>query len=998
MLFRSLSITLLFFVAAKGQGEDTLSFNRDIRPILSDKCFHCHGPDKATREADLRLDTREGALENEAIVPGDVKASEVYWRVISDDEDELMPPPEVNKQLTEAEKKTLQKWIEQGAEYEAHWSYLTIDSSKAKASIDEIVDEKLEKEGLVRSSRADDATLLRRLHFDITGLPPAAEDLKRFQNVGISSYVESLLESPHFGERMAIEWLDAVRYADSVGYHGDQLIEVSPFRDWVINAFNDNMPFDQFTIEQVAGDLLPDATIDQQVAASFNRLGQSSSEGGIQDAEYIAKYQSERVRTTSTAWLGTTLACAECHDHKFDPYTAKDFYQFAAFFADILEKGAWTGDGSYQEDTKPYMREGLRFTGRGPALEVPSEEQKNKIVSITAELKTARAKLNETTPGLEAEALAWAEEQKIAFENDPPSDFVLLEDKGESEDVDTGGAAFVTKKDGPVFSGSVSRKQSSEGLVQHIVKPKGEAFTVSDGDELYAYVYLDSDNPPRQVMLQFHHEKEGWNHRAWWGENLIPYGKGSNGPRHFHRGDLPETGKWVRLSVSVSDLGLEAGDPLSQFAFTQFGGLAFWDQSGVLTGNDKYQWGQFSDAAREVIKKSSSEWSDDDKKVLLSTYREFSEELKPQRDAISKLNQDLAAVKSSIRTVPATVSAKPREIRILPRGNWMDKSGELVKPGTPHFLPGHIEGDLTRLDLANWIVSPENPLTARTFVNRLWARFFGTGISNAIEDLGSQGEWPSHPELLDTLAARFVESGWDMKELVRMIVLSETYQQSSDSSPDLQERDPYNRLLARQSAIRLPAELIRDNALAVSGLLNPKIGGRSVRPYQPAGYYQHLNFPRRTYKPDGIEEQYRRGVYTHWQRTFLHPAMKAFDAPSREECTMEREHSSTPLQALVLLNDPSFVEAAKVLAEEKRSIPVMFSEALTRAPLPEEVVLLEKLYESEKKRFEKESNYADALVEIGLKLPAEETDRVELAARTSVARAILNLHEFITRY
>ncbi len=1001
--FLILLSSLAFLLSNVVRAEEPLSFNRDIRPILSDKCFACHGPDQNTREADLRLDVKEVAVEMEAIVPGDIKASETYWRITSDDEDELMPPPEIHKPLTEAEKKLLARWIEEGAEYEAHWAYLPIQKSESEKSgdhpIDQFVRKRLSEEGLKLSEKADEATLLRRLHFDITGIPPRPEDLETFRKWGIERYVDSLLESPHFGERMAIEWLDAVRYADTVGYHGDQNVEVSAYRDWVIRAFNDNMSFDQFTIEQIAGDLLPKATLDQKVAASYHRLGQSSQEGGIQNAEYLAKYQAERVRTTATAWMGATLACAECHDHKFDPYSTRDFYEFAAYFADILEKGAWTGDGSYQEDVKPYQQAGISFGSRGPQLSVPTPEAEAKIAQLQSEVVETNKDLQAPQPELESAAIVWAAKMRDRMKDDSPIDYVYLEEKGEKNGVDTKGWSFVTAKDGQVHQGAVARVQKSGGLIQHIGPGSSKPLLVSEGDVLFSYVWLDPKNPPKQVMLQFHHSKGGWNHRAWWGEDLISYGKGSKGPAHHRRGDLPALGEWVRLEVPVSEVGLVEGDTLTQLAFTQFGGQVYWDTAGVHTSADHYQWGDLPESIRPVVQKAEGTLADADRSALLNHYKTVAPELASIRSRIAELEKQLAQVRSSVRTIPATVSAKRREIRILPRGNWTDTSGEVVSPGTPHFLPkvSLESGAGTRLELAQWLISPENPLTARTVVNRLWARFFGSGISGVVDDLGSQGEWPTHPELLDWLAADFIESGWDMKQLIRTIVLTDVYTQSSESNEGLEEKDPYNRLLARQSGIRLPAELIRDNALAVSGLLNPAIGGRSVRPYQPVGYYQHLNFPRRTYQSDKDENQYRRGLYTHWQRTFLHPAMKAFDAPSREECTAAREASTTPLQSLVLLNDPTFVEAAKVLAAGSEDLIDLFQKAMTRRPSPEEFVVLEQLAEAERVRFRKESGSAEQLLEVGIK-KVESDDAIELAARTAVARAVLNLNEIITRY
>lgn len=989
-----------------GAADSEISFNRDVRPILSNKCFACHGPDPETREGDLRLDVRDEALAMEAIVPGDLKASEVYWRITSEDEIEVMPPPEAHKNLTEEEKDILVRWIEDGAEYEAHWAYLSAERPdtdgdlEGSEAVDHFVRERLEEEGLEMSPPTDDARLLRRLHFDITGLPPRPEDLGTFRRIGVEHYVDRLLESPHFGERMAIEWLDAVRYADTVGYHGDQEIEVSAFRDYVIDSFNENKPFDQFTVEQIAGDLLPDASLEQRVASSYHRLNATSEEGGIQDAEYLAKYQAERVRTTSTAWLGATLACAECHDHKFDPYTARDFYRFAAYFADILEKGAWNNDGSYQVDIEPYKKSGMSFGERGPELLLPTEEQEEEMSRLQADLASAREKIEKAGPELESGALAWAEETRDALAADEPRDYVYLDERGGRNQVDTRKWDFVTMEDGPVHSGVVARIQESPKLVQHGGSLRKNPIRVTGGDVIFTYVWLDPENPPAQIMLEFHEAGGTWGHRAWWGEDLISYGQDEGGFAHRRFGDLPETGRWVRLEVPAAEIGLEEGSRVNELSFTQYGGRAYWDTFGFRTDRDQYQWADVPDDVRTLLEESEGEFSSEQSEKILAHYRTVAPELEPMRKRIATLKTKLEGIRDDIRTIPTTVSAEPREIRILPRGNWMDSSGDLVSAGTPHFLP---ETDVdeaekgTRLELAHWIASRENPLTARTFVNRLWARFFGNGISSNVEDLGSQGEWPTHPALLDWLAVEFIDSGWDVKHLVRLIATSEAYAQSSKSSPELQERDPYNRLLARQSGIRLPAELVRDNALAVSGLLNPAIGGRSARPYQPAGYYQHLNFPRRVYKSDRDENQYRRGVYTHWQRTFLHPAMKAFDAPMREECTMERESSSTPLQALVLLNDPSHVEAAKSLAAESEDLVDLFTRVLTREPTPEELLVLQDLERSEKKRLADDPEAASRLLGVGIR-EIETDSEVDLAARTAVARAVLNLQETITRY
>ena len=1002
MIHRLLIISLFFALAAASPAQEKVEYNRDIRPILSDKCFACHGPDNNTREAKLRLDIRADALAQEAFVPGDADKSELVFRIFSDEEDDVMPPPEENRQLTAGERDLLKRWIEQGAEYQEHWSFLPVerpaivDAIDGPAAIDHFVDERLRERKLTRSPEAGAVTLARRLNFDLTGLPPAPDDVARLQEKGIEAYVDELLASPHFGERMAIEWLDAVRYADSVGYHGDQEREASPFRDYVIDSFNDNKPFDQFTIEQIAGDLLPDATLWQRVAAGYNRLNQISREGGIQDAEYLAKYQAERVRTTTSAWMGITLACAECHDHKFDPFSTKDFYSFAAYFADILEKGAWNGDGSFQEDESRYAGNGIVFDSIGPKLEVPTAEEAERIQHLTHSLNLQREQLKKNTPELEAGAVRWAAEQRAMLKSDAPRDFIYIADKGEKNQVGTKGWSFVDSGKGQVNQGSVARLQQAEGLIQHLADAAKQPLELVAGDVLFSYVWLDPENPPTQVMLQFNPDGKSWSHRAYWGADDIPFGKGADNEAHRRRGDLPGAGEWVRLEVPIAEVGLVPGDKVTNFAFTQFGGRAYWDESGVHTVNDKYRADGLSEAMIAAVTRADAERSAAEQKLILDHYRSTAEELKPLRDEVAKLDSQLSAARAAVRTVPATVSAKPREIRVLPRGNWMDKSGAVVAAAPPHFLPQTEAMGATRLDLARWMVARDNPLTARTFVNRIWARFFGSGLSGVLNDLGSQGEWPTHPQLLDWLAAEFMDSGWDVKHLMRTIVLSQTYRQSSQSSPQLDEADPYNRLLAHQSQIRLPAELIRDNALAVSGLLNPQIGGRSARPYQPAGYYQHLNFPRREYQPDMNANQYRRGVYTHWQRTFLHPAMMAFDAPARDECSMDRPYSNTPLQALTLLNDPSYVEAARALAGNSKSVSEAFERVLARSPTAQEKAVLEQLLADEKTRLASDAKATEALLKVGLKEP----DKIsaEVAAMTAVARVILNLHETITRY
>jgi hypothetical protein len=838
-----------------------IQFNRDIRPILSNNCFACHGQDTEAREAELRLDTvdaAEGQLESGAtlVVPGAPAESELYRRVAVDDADLRMPPEGFGKQLLPAQIDLIRRWIAEGGEWQQHWAFErptrpavpeVSNAAWTRGAIDRFVLARLDAEGLRPSRIAEPHVLVRRLSFDLVGLPPEPEMVAAFvadpSDAAYEALVDELLASPHYGERMAVPWLDLVRYADTVGYHGDQERQIAPYRDYVVNALDDNMPFDQFTIEQLAGDLLPDATMWQRVASGYNMLGRTTIEGGAQAKEYLAKYAADRVRTTASTWLGATMGCAECHDHKYDPYTMKDFYSLGAFFAGLREEGV----GVPMAD-----------------LLVPTEEQAAELASLDAEVTAAQARMEAAPTELSVDQATW--EHAIA---------------------DAVAAAAVDDT-----AGEAGQSEGNE-----------------PADEL-------ADDP---------------------------------------RAKLPED---VRKIVDVA----------------------------AEERNDE-QKRQLADYFRKHLHPETSPlWAD-----LLTA--------KDQRDTF------VAGVR---HTIPA-VAVDPREMRVLRRGDWMDDGGEVVTPAVPHFLPQLPASDqrATRLDLARWLVSDQQPLTARVYVNRLWKTFFGTGLSKVLDDVGSQGEWPTHPALLDWLAVEFVESGWDMKHMTRLIVTSATYRQSSDVSPERRERDPFNRLIARQSRFRLEAESVRDNALAISGLLDCTIGGESVRPYQPYGYYAHLNFPKRTYQHDTDDRQYRRGLYTHWQRTFLHPALLAFDAPSREECTAQRSISNTPLAALVLLNDPSYVEAARVLAANMvrdggatigEKINWAYRRAVARDASDEERAVLRDLFARHLAHYVGDPEAAAEVSDNGKTPKPDDIDAVELAAWTSVARTILNLHETITRY
>ncbi|EGF24457.1 PSD1 and planctomycete cytochrome C domain-containing protein [Rhodopirellula baltica] len=981
-----------------------LSFNRDIRPILTDRCFACHGLDANTVEAGLRLDVREAALEGGAIVPGDAESSEIFLRITSDDDDLVMPPSELHKPLSDAEIDLVRRWIQEGAPYEPHWAYTPLPRNGVPPSvnttwgenwIDQFVARRLQDASVTPSPQADPTTLIRRLSFDLTGLPPTPEEVEAFKqdnsNESYERLIDRLLSSSRFGERMAIYWLDLVRYADTVGYHGDQNVSHSPYRDYVIDAFNSNMPYDQFVREQLAGDLLPNPTIDQLVASGYNRLNQTTEEGGAQPKEYLSIYFADRVRNVSQVFMGATVGCAQCHDHKYDPYTAKDFYSLGAFFADIEERG------KYSQRERP------------PQIPVPNEEQQSQLDALRLKVAEAQANLESITqkqlaflPEWEAQAIESINQSKFQTE-----EHTWVDDQLAAGGSKSGEWNHVTADQHPVHSGETSRRQTGKGVVQHLFTNAKEPIEAKAGTELFAWVYLDPQSPPKTIMLQWHggpDDSSGWDHRAFWGDDKVGFGaKPQSWHGHKRMGDLPETGKWIRLSVAADDVGFAPGKTVHGMAFTQFDGIVHWDQAG---------WNEtdgFPSEIRAALLADVKARTKNQIKQLRDYFVEHEPLIIQQAKELKRARTQVSEFENSIPTMVISRAVVPREIRILDRGNWMDESGEIVQPAIPEFLGTLQTGNrrATRLDLANWLCDSENVLTARTMVNRLWYLMFGRGICSSVDDLGGQGTFPSHPELLDHLAVEFIESGWDIQHLLKQIAMSATYRQASNGSPELNALDPFNELFARQGRFRVSAEMVRDTALMISGLLVEEIGGPSVKPYQPEGYYSQLNFPRRNYVPDQGDNQYRRGVYTHWQRTFLHPMLKAFDAPSREECTAIRARSNTPLQALTLLNDPTFIEAATMFASRimreggttvDERIEWAYRTAVSR---PIDAVIAEELrtIQTEHLRhYAQEPDLAKELVSIGEQSSTTALDPAEWAAWTSVARVILNLHETINRY
>jgi len=1014
------TVIYLCFSTGTVLGDSRIEFNRDVRPILSDKCLACHGPDEKTREADLRLDLRESAIQDlggtRAIVAGNAAKSELIHRVTSRDESLLMPPTEHGKPLSRTEIEVLQTWIDQGAPYQQHWSLTPLvkpdvpqaENGKKGHPIDAFIQRKLKETEFSPSPVADPRTLVRRLSFDLTGLPPDPSIVKEYSAgpdaAAYDRLVDRFLNSPHFGERMALYWLDLVRYADTLGYHGDQVRSVSPYRDYVIQAFNENKPFDKFTIEQLAGDLLPDATLWQKVASTYNRLNRASAEGGVQPKEYLAKYSADRVRTTGSVWLGSTLGCAECHDHKFDPFTTKDFYQFAAFFADIKELGIVRGANHIEQ------------------LPVPTEEQARKLKKLDAAIQQAEQEYSRETPELTAARHNW-EKQVVA---DAKRWTLLKPEKLKS----TGGAQLKVLKDGSILA-SGKNPDRDEYLLELENSTIPATGPVALKLELLPDPSLPNKGPGRagngnlvvnRVELMIARNK------AEWQLAVATHSQKGFTPDNFLNESkkgwaiLPQIGQWQQMILagnfpkSEEEQGKTTENQAIQIRIVQrhgsghnLGRFRILIASDIKVINSALA---STDKVQQLFNIAPEKRSAEQEKQLEAAFRESTPLLSEVREHLERLRQQKKQLQNKIVTTLATTATEPRTIRVLPRGNWMDDSGDIVTPGVPHFLPqvGLPEKQrASRLDLAHWMTSRENPLVARTFVNRLWMLLFGQGLARSVDDLGSQGEMPTHPELLDWLASEFIDSGWDVKHMVRLMVTSEMYQQSSAFSDKLRERDPYNRLYARQSRWRLEAEMVRDNALQVSGLLNLEIGGASAKPYQPAGYWAQLNFPKRTYQHDQGDQQYRRGLYTHWQRTFLHPSLLAFDAPAREECTARRSRSNTPLQSLVLLNDPTFVEASRVLAarviqetpqkEFETRLGWLMQQTLMRDPRPDEVALLKSLFEEDRQVYQKSPKEAEHILSVGLKqAETKQNDPVELAAWTSVTRAIMNLHETITRY
>ena len=1120
-----------------------IDFNRDIRPVFSEHCYACHGPDEHKRKAGLRLDRQQEALKplksgERAIVPGDLVKSALVQRVNSHDPEEVMPPPKEGKPLSADQIELLTRWVKEGAPWKNHWSFIPPERSELpkvrqknwpRNEIDYFVLDRLEKAGLQPAPEADRATLIRRASFDLTGLPPTVEEVDAYladkSPQAYEKLVDRLLNSPHFGERMAVNWLDLARYADTSGYHFDGVRFMWLWRDWVINAFNQNKPYDAFTIEQLAGDLLPNPTREQRIATGFVRNNMTNDEGGADPDEYLNKYVVDRVSTLGSVWLGLTVGCAECHDHKFDPLLSREFYQFYAFFHNVPEKGL----------------DRIRTDNPPPRLPAPTPEQAMQFVEADFRLRDAEKTRQDRSDELGETQEKWERETsarpppnpsdegliaRIPFDSSltPSTNTTSSSDKvpkgspesksGPAVEEPTVGPKYV-RDDKPEFVDGRLDKAIKLGGKTHVDLGLLVAFEWTNAFSYGAWVKVQSDGAILSKM-----EKgpgyRGFDLYASDGlfEVHLVHQYPDNAIKVKTKDKFPQN-QWQHVLVTYDGSGKGAGVKL------YVGGRArdveiekdklsesITNAEPLRVGSRKEE-GNFSGVIDEVRFYNRTLTAEDARLVAFQGVlpilaKSRGKRSQEERDDLQRFYKDnyavdylrsesaLAAARKAkddlIQAIPTSMIMEemnpPRETFQLIRGDFRNK-GERVTANTPAFLPAirkasvenrdgrprltrggpasienagshqateraaandsspettssrnseHSETAaptavsvvaapppkelvdttprLNRLDLAAWLVSADHPLTARVAVNRYWAMLFGTGLVKTLNDFGSQGEWPSHPELLDWLACRFrdgVAAGpnsigpWDIKALVRLIVTSATYRQSAVVTPQKLERDPYNRLLSRGPRLPLDAEFVRDNALAVSGLLNPKIGGPSVKPYQPPGIWDGTDAK---YEQDHGDALYRRGLYVFWRRSAHYPSFATFDAPNREVCTFLRQRTQTPLQSLVLMNDPEFVESARALAERvTREEPADLEKRLTRAfrhtlgrvPAPDEVATLRRTYDQQLAEFHTDTKAADELLKVGESKLPETANKPELAAMTAVANVLLNLNETITK-
>jgi len=1033
-----------------------LSFNRDIRPILSNNCFTCHGPDEKQRETKFHFDTKEGAfLEEGIIVPGDASKSVLYKMITHPDPDERMPPPDSGHSLTQAQIGLLKRWIDEGARWDTHWAYTAPvrseppdkfkDREWARNPIDRFILARLERDGLEPSREADKATLLRRVTYDLTGLPPTPAEVDAFvADRGPDAYekrVDALLHSPHYGERMAVPWLDAARYADTHGYHIDSQRGMWPWRDWVIDAFNRNLPYDEFVIEQLAGDLLPNATRAQKIATGFNRNHMINFEGGAIADEYQVEYVMDRVEATSTAFMGLTMGCARCHSHKFDPISHKEFYQFFAFFNSVPELGLDGRRGNAVPMlllTSPAQQKML--DDLDAAIEAHETALDPKVVAPAQREWEAAvlARITANSDRLDREGLAAHYELDGSFSD--------ISGRAQHGRMITGDPTFDAGQIGRAvtFDGDTEVSFGNAGAFDRTqpfslavwMRPRGNlpisVFQKLDDakhrrgyewrlDDLQLFdiqrwaakltVTLTSDAPANAIQVRTRERLKlgDWNHVV-----MAYDGSGKAAGLVIYANGKPVAVDVVRATLTGSiatDEPLTVGRSALGPAYVgQLDDLRLYNR--VLTA-DEVKDLALNYRARAILSGINGKRTKEQAEYLTEYFLKYeaSDALRGLQSELEALDKQRDDLRKPIPTAMVmSEMKKPRDSFVLARGDYRNQTDK-VEPGVPAMLPPlPKDAPLNRLTLAKWLVQPDHPLTSRVAVNRFWQMYFGTGIVKTQEDFGVQGERPVHPELLDWLATEFIRMKWDTRAMQRLIVTSATYRQSSRATPALLEKDPENRLLARGPRFRLPAEMIRDTALSVSGLLNDEIGGPSVLPYQPKGLWEELafgdGFSAQTYEQSHGPDLYRRGMYTFWKRTAPPASLATFDAPDREKCTGRRSLTNTPLQALVLMNDPTYVEAARALAQraileggkdDKARVAFVFKLATARAPSGDENGVLRKLLETERVTFAKSPQAATKLLTVGESPYDKRLSPSELAAWTTVTSVILNLDETVTK-
>jgi hypothetical protein len=998
------------FVYLRPAAAAPVEFNRDVRPILADTCFQCHGPDKAKRKADLRLDTEEGAAK---VLGRDHPAkSELVRRITALDESERMPPPKSGRALTPAQIDTLKRWVAGGAKWQRHWSFLpparpllppVMKRDWARNGIDHFILARLEREGLAPSPEADRTTLLRRVTLDLTGLPPTPAEVDAYlADTSADAYEKAVdwrLASPRYGEKMAARWLDAARYADTNGYQSDGERFMWRWRDWVIDALNVNMPFDRFTVEQLSGDLLPGATLDQKIATGFNRNHRGNGEGGIIPEEYAVEYVVDRVETTATVWLGLTLGCCRCHDHKFDPISQKEFYRAFAYFNNVPEQGR-----------------AVKYGNSMPYIPAPTRQQREQLADVGARLAAARKRFEGLAEELAAAQAKW----ETSLPSSPPDSsprrglvahFPLDGKTGEFDgrrSFDAGDVGDFGFYDKFSLAARVRPDDRRGGTIMSrmadTARAEGYAVGLHDGR---VFVHLTK----RWLDDALRVETERALPPGEWHHVLVTYdgSRVAAGVRVYIDGRLEK----VKVLLDELNQSFAAKEPLRIGAGggpdERFrGGIGDVRVYDVCLEPDEAAWLATPQTISEIAALPREKRTPRQAGKLRACFLEqhAPEAIRQAHRNLVDLRRRREALVESFPTVMVMEEMpEPRPTFVLARGQY-DKPGERVTPGVPSALHPFPAGETNnRLGLARWLVHPSNPLTARVTVNRYWQTYFGTGLVKTVDDFGVQGEWPSHPELLDWLATEFMASGWDVKAMQRLIVTSATYRQSSKVAPALLAKDPDNRLLARGPRFRLPAEAVRDQALAASGLLVERLGGPSVKPYQPPGLWKELTGTEE-YVPDHGEKLYRRSLYTFWKRTVAPPALVTFDAAGRETCVVRQTRTNTPLQALNLMNDVTFVEASRVLAQRamreggataEERITLMFRLATGRKPRPAELGVLLDGYRRHLTDYQRDREAARKLTGIGEAPRPAGLDVCELAAYAAVAGVILNLDEVVTK-